>query len=404
MIKELYQNTVREVSISVSQSKVDAVMKKNIKKSGCRVYDNGFIGVAGTLGDPTVETWRQAEENLNSRIPYPFEPEKNSKRVRDLRELKISDEDFIAHVEEVLSTLRSEFPDFIFSNKMKMVETEISLSNSIGLDYVNYDKTIVYSLLVKHIDSVNVFDTYIARQSRKLENKEFLQEARSMLKAFKNEKSLPEQETMPVIFTDNEILSKISESLNGEEVSLKTSLFSDKMQTKAFCDKFSVYQDKTEENMHNAFFDTEGVTNPQDTCFLIKDGVIEKAYTDKSIASRFSMPLTGSAGGVHDDVPSLKSTTMSVIPSEKTLKELLNGELAALVIMASGGDYTSAGDYASPVQVAYLTDGGNIIARLPEFNISGNMYDFFGKDYLGFSKDRPFFGERCLVLRMKVNK
>ena len=55
MIKELYQQTVREVSLNVSAGRVDSLRRKNITKSGCRVYDNGYIGVAGCLGLPTAQ-------------------------------------------------------------------------------------------------------------------------------------------------------------------------------------------------------------------------------------------------------------------------------------------------------------------------------------------------------------
>lgn len=405
MIKESYQYIVRQTSVSVSQSKVEAVMKKNITKSGCRMYDGGFIGVAGTLGNASGETWAEAKANLDSRIPYPFEPERNLKRVRDLRELNISDEEFIAHAEYILTELRSDFPDFIFSNKVNMVETEISLRNDVGLDCVNYDKTLEYWLLVKHKDSVNVIDNFIGRSSRRIGGDDFLNESRRMLRAYNTEAALPQRNMMPVIFWDNDgILSKITESLNGEEIGLGTSLFTDKTHTAAFSDRLCIYQDMTPDKMHTPFFDMEGVTNPRDICFLIKGGVIEKAYTDKNTASRFSCPLTGSAGGAYDDVPSLKTASLSVLPSEKTLKELLNGEMAALVVLASGGDYTGAGDFASPVQMSYLTDGERIFGRLPEFNVSGNIYSLFGSDFIGLSKDRPFFGERNLVLNMKIDK
>ena len=64
MIKELYQQTVREVSLNVSAGRVESLRKKNVTKSGCRVYDNGYIGVAGCLGQPTADTWAAAERAL----------------------------------------------------------------------------------------------------------------------------------------------------------------------------------------------------------------------------------------------------------------------------------------------------------------------------------------------------
>ena len=68
MVKELYQIKVNEVTLNVTNSEIDSVRKKNLTKSGCRVYDNGCIGIAGTLGEPTEETWQKAEKALNMAI------------------------------------------------------------------------------------------------------------------------------------------------------------------------------------------------------------------------------------------------------------------------------------------------------------------------------------------------
>lgn len=402
MIKELYQHTIRETSINITNSAIDSVMKKTIKKSGCRVYSDGFIGIAGTFGDPTEKTWAEAEEKLKERIPYKFEPERNKKRARDLRKLHISDEEFIREVEGLLKILNTEYPDFIFSHKIKLYETELSLKNDVGLDYVNYDKTAEFMLLVKHKDSVNIMDSGVFRRSRTFQKKEFIEDARLFLDAFKNEVSLPQQGKIPVIVEESMLLSKIIESLNGEQIGFGTSLFCDKINKKVFNSNLNIIQDRTEEKYHTPFFDTEGVTQDDDICFMIRDGVIEKAYTDKTNAERFSIPATGSASGDYDEVPSLSNASLSVVPGSKTLKELINGVPSIIVIMASGGDYTNSGDFASPVQMSYLTDGEKILGRLPEFNISGNLYDIFGDDFIGISSDKALMGERALVVKMNV--
>ena len=74
MIKELYRFETTETSLNVTQSQIDSVRRKHIVKSGCRVYDGGCIGIAGTLGEATEETWRQAETHLARNVPYPYAP------------------------------------------------------------------------------------------------------------------------------------------------------------------------------------------------------------------------------------------------------------------------------------------------------------------------------------------
>lgn len=76
MIKELYRIFKHEVCLNVTRGAVDSVRIKNIVKSGARVYDGGYIGIAGTIGEPSDELVSAAEKNLAKKIEYKFEPEK----------------------------------------------------------------------------------------------------------------------------------------------------------------------------------------------------------------------------------------------------------------------------------------------------------------------------------------
>lgn len=404
MIKELYKEVIVQTALNISQSRIEAVMKKNITKSGCRVYHNGFIGVAGNLGEPKNSTWAKAEKNLAKKISYPFEPETNKQRSRDLRSLTLNEQEFLVLTEEILGILRREYPQFIFSNKIRLLESTVTLSNNAGLDYANHDRSIEIGLLVKHVDSISIFDTAILYQSRSLDKDTILKEARQMLDAYLQPAVLPQQEKMPVILHPAGLMGKIIESLNGEHIGLGTSLFSGKIGLKAFSPELTVCQDRTEEKYHVPFYDSEGVVSFDDQSILIDQGTISRPYTDKKQASVFNYTLTGSAGGGYDDVPSLGYADLSITPSGKTLQNLLQGEKGIMVIMASGGDYSPEGNFASPVQMACLTDGKQLLGRLPELNISGNLYELFGQDFIGVSVDKPLAGERALAVRMNINK
>ena len=69
-------------------------------------------------------------------------------------------------------------------------------------------------------------------------------------------------------------------------------------------------------------------------------------------------------------------------PTVRSLNELVPGK-AVYVVMASGGDTTPDGHFATPVQMAYLMENGKLVGRLPELNIGGNFYDMLGNDYIG---------------------
>ena len=171
MIKEKYINRVKEISLNVVQTEVESVRKKDILKTGLRVYDKGYIGIAGGLGRVDEEELeRRAIDNLSLKVPYPYNPSKELKKEVDYREDVLSDEDFVNEIDELLNILKDEFPDFTFSNKINITEVETRLVNSMGLDLGYKDRLVLGQLIIKEKASANVFDAlalYIERQYRR---------------------------------------------------------------------------------------------------------------------------------------------------------------------------------------------------------------------------------------------
>lgn len=404
MIKELYKIKSIETALNVTQTSIDSIRKKNITKSGCRIYKDGFIGVAGTFGEATDETWARALKNLELKIPYEYEATKNNKRRRDLRKLNITVEEFIEKTEKLLESFRKEFPEIIFGNKIKLTETEISLKNDAGLDFVNYDETISIELYYKHINSINVMDSFVAYQGRdNYDIDKILDETRQQIKAFNNPVELPDMEKI-ITIVDDSFIQKVYESLNGEALGRKTSIFSNKLAAKAFSDKFTLYADLSDEGYHIPFFDAEGSTLENNNSMLIENGVILKGYTDKKNSKEFGFENTASASARYDDVPTLGMVNISIKKSDKNFTELVEDEFVIFPVVASGGDCTNDGDFATPVQMAYLMKNGKYIGKLPEFSVNGNIYKMFGDDFIGVSKDKYAFNQNLALCRMKINK
>jgi len=161
VIKEKYIKKLEEISINIVQSNIESIRKKNITKTGFRVYENGFIGIAGAVGEvDNLDLEKRAIDNLKLKIPYPYEPSTNMVKTVDYRKEIFSHEEFVKEVEELLKILRQEFPDFIFSNKIYIQEFETKLINDVGLDLTHIDKAIVVEIIIKEKSSTNIFDTF----------------------------------------------------------------------------------------------------------------------------------------------------------------------------------------------------------------------------------------------------
>lgn len=407
MIKEKYIRNVKEISINIVQSKIKSVRKKDITKTGFRVYKDGFIGVSGAVGNvDEIELEKRAIENLNLQIPYPYDPTTNLIKRIDYRKEIFSQADFVKEVEELLEILRGEFPDFILSNNIFIQEIESKLINDRGLDLTYMDRVVVATIIIKEKESINVFDAFVSYMDREYSREELLKIVRKTLKAYRNKVELPKTGKLSVIFADHDDLplGKLIEELNGYKFGTGASLFKDELGNKRFNDNFTLYQSAEEEDITGVgFFDAEGVVNQDYIYNLIENGKIITPYTDKKTSTQFNLPLTGSASADYDKVPTLAPRNLKVKSSDKTLKELLNGELGVLVSLASGGDFTQEGAFGTPVQLAFLTDGEKLIGRLPELTISGELYSMFGDDFIGKSNDKELLGSKNLVLKLDVD-
>ena len=407
MIRETYINKINEIALNVTQTKIDSIRKKSITKSGCRVYSDGYIGVSGTLGEITEETWNEAIKNLGNKVPYKYEPCKDNKRIRDLRESNICAEEFLKESERLLESIGEEFPDFIFSNKIKSIETECILKNEEGLEYINIDRCFEVELVVKEKESINVFDTFIASVERVYDIEKVLEETRRLLNAYNNKVELPDSKKLPVVMNFGGFGEKIQEALNGDDIMKGTSIFSDKIGKEIFSKEFTVYINRGEDNIDTPFFDAEGSVIENDRFTLIENGKINFGYTDKKTSTEYKIPNTAAAVSSYDDVPGLSGQGISdrrlgVKSSNKTLNEILGNKEAIYAVFMAGGDCTNEGDFASPVQMAYLIRDSKVIGRLPEFSVYGNIYEMFEEDYLGQSSDRAYFGDKAMVINMNI--
>lgn len=394
MVKELYQIKTKELALNITNGAVDSVRKKNVTKSGCRVYDNGCIGIAGVLGEPTEETWKKAENALAAAVPYPYEPTGGLVRMRTLGTLP-EESEFIAAIEKLLKTLKEEYPEFVFSNKVYANEETVLLKNDLGLCLEDVQRYVSIGIIVKEEASVNVFDSVISWLGRGLDLDAVLKNARQILDAHKTPAELP-KENVPVLFPSSMVSGILSDYLNAQKLKKGASLLSGKEGIKIFADAFNLSVSVKAED-YVPFFDAEGTTLPNDSLPLIENGVLLRGIADKKYAGEYDVELTACAGAGYDDVPVLSGNPgkLPVCPTG-TLEEILNGRAGIFVAMASGGDITPAGDFATPVQTAYLYKNGKLVGKLPEFNFRGNIFDLLGKDYVGCSSDRPF-DDSCLI-------
>jgi PmbA protein len=71
MEKEYLLNKSNEITLNITDGKIDSYREKDETQSTVRVYENGTIGVAGALGDPDFDALEKEAAAKLGGIPYP---------------------------------------------------------------------------------------------------------------------------------------------------------------------------------------------------------------------------------------------------------------------------------------------------------------------------------------------
>ena len=226
--------------------------------------------------------------------------------------------------------------------------------------------------------------------------------ARRSLRAYRNEVPMP-KEKLPVLFAGSFLSGKLEGLLDVQKLESGASLFSGKMGEKLFSGALTLQVDRRPESWL-PFFDAEGSVLEGDTLPLIENGVLVRGAADRAQAARYGCMATAAAGGAYDAAPCRSASEGCLrIAQTHSYAELLGDRSFILIDVASGGDMTPAGDFATPVQTAYLCRDGLPVGRLPEFSFRGSVFDLLGGGFLGRTDGGPLGGDGWTLLEGTID-
>lgn len=409
MIKEKYISNVKETSINIINSNLDSLKCTNDTKTTFRVYKDGYIGIKGAIGKCNENRLeKEALEALNDKIKYPFNPTINRQEAINKSSKFINEDKIVTETDDFLYRLKTEHPNFIFSNRLGLKETSAKLLNDKGLNLEYNDKSLDVKLLFKHKTSQNSFDGYIMLKERKYDKSLLLKEINLIINAFKTKVDLLKPGKYPVIFTSSMLpVKKLISDLNGDLYISQNSLLANKIGQKLFNENFTFYESHNPEDVLNTpFFDGDGIVNDEYRYPLIENGILKAVYTDKKTSQKYKLPLTGSAIPVYNSLSKLGFINYKISDSKNTLKELLSGDIGIMVMNTHSGGFNADGSYAAPVQLSFLFDGERLLGSLPNLQLSSNIYEMFGRDFRGISQDTfmPFSTNKFGVIDLNVSK
>lgn len=404
MEKEFLTKTHQSVTLNVTDGKIDSFREQEETTGTVRVYENGCIGVAGCLGTPDEQALTEkAVEALALGIPYPCKLGGALERecLQEKEILPVSA--LIPTMQTFLDRLGEACPRFAFSNKISLHYRKTEYRNSQGRHLTSSGRYVDIQLLVQNRGSGNLFDNAFSYQNDRFDANALLAQCKKEYDAFYTPVDLAPGR-YPVVMEASDLFGTFLQHFVAETYVSGASLLSGKLGQKVFSSALTFRNDMNPDtNAGVCFFDAESCTVSDLRPTLIEQGTLTGLLTTKKSAEQFQLPNLGTAAADYDGVPGLGFNRFYAQPTAKDLRTLVPGK-AIYVVLASGGDTTPDGHFATPVQMAYLMENGRLVGRLPELNISGSFFDLLGSDYIGAVYGEPQPQSMLCAVTMDVAK
>jgi PmbA protein len=191
---------------------------------------------------------------------------------------------------------------------------------------------------------------------------------------------------MKALFMPNSINTlgwRIQSGFNSRSIFEKTSPVADKQGQRIFSENLTIYDNPLDTEHPGAqAFDDEGVACRRHT--LVENGVLQNFYYDLNYAAKLKTESTGHGfkttmmGGdtiTLKPIPSLAH--MRIEPGTKSIDELVKSIDRGIVIEGAMGAHSGNipnGDYSVGVMPGYYIENGEIIGRVKDTMVAGNIY------------------------------
>ncbi|HTX91283.1 MAG TPA: metallopeptidase TldD-related protein [Anaerolineales bacterium] len=256
-----------------------------------------------------------------------------------------------------------------------------NIRNQTGLDVSFRASPLSLGLEIDRIEGDDVLILY-DQLGTTLWDEDYLDFARRLVEKLKKARTITtiQPGRMPVLFAPSGTLAlglPLTQGLNGKEVYKGTSPLAGKLGEKLFDEKISLVDDGTIDGMFaSASYDDEGT--PRRRNVLVDKGVLKGFIYDLKTAAQCGVDSTGNASRGLFNPPEPSFTNFCIQPGETTLKEMLAGIREGILVedlLGLGQGNIISGAFSNPLALAFKIENGEIVGRVKDLSIAGNVYD-----------------------------
>ncbi len=277
---------------------------------------------------------------------------------------------------EAIAQIRDTYPEVLCAAELECEEEATRLVNSLGLDCYYTDTTLGCFLAAEWVrgdDFLSVADGQTQRGTLNPEN--IVQSITQRLNWATENVSSPVGR-VPVLLTAKAadlLWDTVQVALNGKRVIEKSSPWSDRLMEVVMSDALTLTQ-QPDTGPYSCPFDDEGT--PTKPLLFVREGRLQQFYCDRTTGRLLGTGTTGS--GFRPSMGSYPTpglVNLLIQPGKGSLSDLIKQLDDGLVVdQLLGGGAEISGDFSVNVELGYRVKKGEIIGRVKDTMIAGNVY------------------------------
>ena len=282
---------------------------------------------------------------------------------------------------EILDLVLQVEPQARCNISMDRTLVSVNVRNQTGLDISFKTSPLAVGFEIHRIEGDDILILY-DQFGTTLWDDNYLDFARRLVHKLEQARSITTLQPgkMPVLFAPNGTLAlglPLSLGLNGKEVLKGTSPMKGRIGEKLFDEKITLLDDGTiDGKFASSAYDDEGV--PRRRNMLVEKGVLKGFIYDLKTAAKSGASSTGNAARSLFNPPDPSLTNFIIQPSETSLKDILSGIDQGILVedlLGLGQGNIISGAFSNPLALAFKIEKGEIVGRVKDLSIAGNIYD-----------------------------
>ena len=400
---EIFSVSSRAMPIQFEANELKQVQTKESSSTALRIFRKGRIGFATASGGGDVEAlvdmaMETSQFGSPANFQFPSSREYSEVRIFDSKVEEIAMERMVEIGKELIAKVRGHTPDILCDVQVTRGTSSTFLVNSQGGEG-RYDSSFfslsLEGILVRDTDMLFVGDS--ESSCRVSDNIDDLADRVIWQLEMAKKKAAVSTKLLPVIFTPNGVASALLSPLvlafNGKSVFEGASHLKDKLGEQVFDKKLSLWDDATIAYGVGSYpFDDEGVSSQR--LPLVTDGVVTNFLYDLQTAALAGTQSAGNgqrAGGGFPR-PAISSLILSGgdVSFQAMVEDMKEGLIVEQLIGADQGNLLG-GDFGGNVLLGYRVENGEIVGRVKDTMIAGNVYKVL-KELLGIGQEARWVG------------